>query len=457
MTRGPVPNRDPKGLEAAFRMICSFCRPSGKAGVAGLAAGVLIFWLTAASLPLLADGTSPLPAQPAAGGEDFGQYLVDHQADLTPFFTKNAEEFFKLGVPMLMGMMGWVILFTMLAGWGVDVLLSRGFAFFFAPAFTDLKRSVIYATGRLFLSFVYTCLTGLAVVFSLRLSHAGIVTTLVVLLLLAVALAAQIVWILYLYRTSFSVSAVFYFAIIVAHGVVGFLIAKPVIGLRASSVTTDFVDRAVTPKLQAEVESTKRELAGVQAARDDAAAKAADLQHQIAQAQAEQEQLRNEIEEKKNSDIYVFGQIVRARARDELDSARDQITAFLANFPASSLDAMAQAQLAQINDQIAVEQAQKQREEADAARAAQLARADLLARAAKGDVTLSEMRQALIGKTRAEVSDLLGPPSDTASDSWGYRQRMILNPLTNETFGLMVYFTEGTVQGVDYNRNGGSQ
>jgi len=300
-------------------------------------------------------------------------------------------------------------------------------------------------------------LTGLAVVFSLRLSHAGIVTTLVVLLLLAMALAAQIVWILYLYRTSFSVSAVFYFAIIVAHGVVGFLIAKPVIGLRASSVTTDFVDRAVTPKLQAEVESTKRELAGVQAARDEAGAKVADLQHQIAQAQAEEERLRQEIEEKKNSDIYVFAQIVKVRAGGSLDSARDQTTAFLAKFPASSLDAQAQAQLAQINDQIAVEQAQKQQEEADATRAAQLARADLLARAAKGDVTLSEMRQALIGKTRAQVSDLLGPPSDTASDSWGYRQRMILNPLTNETFGLMVYFSEGAVQGVDYNRNGGSQ
>jgi hypothetical protein len=392
-----------------------------------------------------------------AGGEDFGQYLVDHQADLAPFFTKNAESLFKLAVPVLMGMMGWVIFFTMLAGWAIDILMSRGFAFFFAPAFIDLKRSVIYATGRLFLSFVYTCLIGLAIVFSLKLSHAGIVTTLAVLLLLAVALAAQIVWILYLYRTSFSVSAAFYLVIIVAHGVVGFLIAKPVVGLRASSVTTDFVDRAVTPGLQAEVESTKHKLADVESACDAAGAKAADLQRQAAQAQAEQERLRREIEEKKNSDIYVFSRIVRARAQDELDSARDQSTAFLAKFPMSSLDALARAQLARINDQIALEQAQKQQEQADTARAMEQARADLLARVTKGDVTLSEMRQALIGKTRAQVSDLLGLPSDTASDSWAYRQRMILNPLSNERYGLIVYFTEGTVQGVDYNRNGGSQ
>ena len=95
-------------------------------------------------------------------------------------------------------------------------------------------------------------------------------------------------------------------------------------------------------------------------------------------------------------------------------------------------------------------------EEADAARAAAQARADLLTRAGKGEVTLSEMRQALLGKTRAQVSNLLGLPSETASDSWSYRRQMILNPLTNEKHGLTVYFSEGIVQGVDYNQNGGS-
>jgi hypothetical protein len=104
---------------------------------------------------------------------------------------------------------------------------------------------------------------------------------------------------------------------------------------------------------------------------------------------------------------------------------------------------------------LVAQDAQKKQEEADASRAAAQARTDLLARAAKGDVTLSEMRQALIGKTRAEVSDLLGAPAETATDRWGYRQQMILNPLTNERFGLIVYFNQGTVQSVDYNRNAG--
>jgi hypothetical protein len=355
-----------------------------------------------------------------------------------------------------MGMMGWVICLTLLAGWIIDVLMGRGFAFLFAPAFAEWKRAIIYATGRLFLSFVYTCLLGLAIIFSLKLAHGGIVMVVAVVLLLLVALAAQIVWILYLYRTAFSISLAFYVAIIIVHAVVGFLIAKPVIGLRATSVATEFVDKAITPKLQDEVEATKRKLDAADSARDAVKAKVDDLQNQIAQAQTEQEQLRQEIEEKKNSDIYVFGQILQMRARDELASARAHLAAFPAKFPSSSLNVPARAQLAQINDQMAVEEAQKKQEEAAAARAAAQARADLLARAAKGEVTLSVMRQALIGKTRAQVSDLLGLPSDTASDSWGYRRQMILNPLTNEKYGLMVYFTEGLVQSVDYDRNGGS-
>jgi DNA-binding transcriptional regulator YdaS (Cro superfamily) len=297
----------------------------------------------------------------------------------------------------------------------------------------------------------------LAIVFSLRLSHPGIVMMSVLILLVIVALAAQVVWILYLYRTDFLISTAFYLALIVVHGIVGFLIAKPIVSLQATHVATDFVDRVLTPRLQAEIDSTKHDLAAVESARDATKAKTAELQDQITQAQAEQEQLRKEIEAKKNSDIYVFGQIVQARARGELASARDQITAFLTKFPTSILYNSARVQLAQVESQLAVEETQKKQEEADAARALAQARSDLLARAGKGEVTLSEMRQALIGKTRAEVSNLLGLPSETASDSWGYRQQMILNPLTNEKHGLMVYFAQGAVQSVDYNRNGEPQ
>ena len=412
-----------------------------------------ILLLAAASLPLLAavNGGGVAP-----GNQDFGQYLADHQDDLAPFFTTNAGDFLKLALPLLMSMLSGVILFTMLLGWGIDVLMSRGYAFFFAPSFGDWKRSIIYATGRLFLSFVYTCLMGLAIVLSLGLTHALTVISVVVTVLLVVAFAAQVVWILYLYRTTFTHSTVFYLALALVHFVAGILIAGPVMGPHASSMATNFIDRAITPRLQAEADSTKAELARVKSARDAEKVKAGDLQGQIAQSQAEQDRLRQQIEEKKNSDIYTLAQIIKARSQGNLASARDQLAAFPSRFPNSPLDTLARTQLSEVTDQMTVDLAQKKEQAADEARAEAQARADLLARAARGEVTLSEMRKVLIGKTRAQVSDLLGMPTETASDSWGYTQQMIVNPLTNEKHGLMVYFNLGNVQSVDYDRTGSS-
>ncbi len=412
----------------------------------------MILWLAASGWTALADGPNP---PPAAGGEDFGQYLADHQDDLAPFFAKNAEELTRQAIPVLMGVLGWVVIFTMLVGWGVDVVMSRGFAFFFSPAHAEIKRALIYATGRLFLSFLYTCLMAVAIVFSLGFFYAVVIIACVLVLLMLVAFAAQIVWILYLYRTPFSVSFLFYLAVIVVHTALGALIAKPVLESRASVAIADFFDQAVTPKLQAETTATRHELAEVASARNAVRAKVADLQNQISQAQADQELLRKEIVDKKNSDIYVLSRIIQLRAHGDLASAHDQLAAFPGQFPASPLDALAQTQLAQVTAEMTAQAEQKKQEEADAARAEAEARADLLARADKGEVTLSEMRKVLIGKTRDQVSSLLGLPSETASDSWGYRRQMIMNPITNQKFGLLVYFNEGTVQSVDYYRNAG--
>ena len=187
---------------------------------------------------------------------------------------------------MLLGMLTWVIVITMVVGWAVDILMSRGFAYFFAPAFAEIKRSVIYATGRLFLSFVYSGLLTLAVVFSLKLVYAGALIAVAGTILVVVALAAQLVWILYLYRTSFGASVVFYVAVIIAHTLLFFLIAQPVIGLKANSAITDFVDQAITPRLKVEADVIKEQLATAASDRDSVKAKVTDLHDKIAQDHA---------------------------------------------------------------------------------------------------------------------------------------------------------------------------
>jgi hypothetical protein len=442
MTRGyvpcPVPDRGVKGFPVRFVAIFSLA--------------VVILFLAAMSGLLLADESSATPAPSATGKEDFGQYLADHQDDLAPFFSANAADICRLAVPMVMGLMGWVTVITLVVGWAADVLLSRAYAYFFAPAFAEIKRSIIYATGGLFLSFIYLGLLTAAVIFCLKLVYAGVVLAVVVPILVLVAVAAQVVWILYLYRTTFAASGLFYVAIVLVHTILFLLIAQPVVGFKANSTVTDFIDQVITSRMKAEAEATRQKLAAADSDRNSVKAKVADLQNQLTQAQADAAQLSKEIDEKKNSDLYVFSQIIQARARGELASAHEQLTAFLADFPTSSMNALARAQLAEISTQMVVVSTQKKHAEADATHAAAAARADLLARAARGEVTLSEMRQVLIGKSRADVKNLLGLPMDTGTDSWGYRQQMILNPLTNEKHGLTVYFSEGTVQGVDYDR-----
>ena len=422
----------------------------------GMRIVVMLLALAAITVPLMAFAADATPASSnGASGEDFGQYLADHQDDLAPFFLKNAGDLFKLAVPLAMGMSGWIVLFTMLVGWGIDVLMSRGYAFFFAPVFADWKRSIVYATGRLCLSLIYTCLIGLAIVLCLGLAHAGVIILSAVLVLMVVAFAAQIVWVLYLFHSSFSSSAMFYLAIIVVHSIAGIMLAVPLFGSRAPQAATQFIDSAITPRLRDEVAAMRRQLASVKADRDAALVKTADLQNQISQAATEQDRLHQQIEEKKNSDIYVLAQIIKVRANGDLASARDQLGAFPAKFPGSPLNSLVRAQLDDVNNQIAMASMQEKQQEADAAKAAAQARADLLDRVAKGEVTLSEMRHALIAKTRAQVKELLGPPSDTGPDSWSYSEQMIINPMTNEKHGLFINFSEGIVQGVDYSNNGG--
>jgi hypothetical protein len=194
--------------------------------------------------PLLAATANPAPS--TGSGEDFGQYLADHQDDLAPFFSKNAGNLLKQAIPRLMELGSWVIIVTMLLGWFVDVLLSRGFSALFAPAFADMKRAMIYATGQFVLSFIYTAMIALALIFTLSFSHYEIIVTCAIVFLVVVALAAQLAWILYLYRADVPVSAGFYLILVLVHIVVAGLISGPLVGSQAVGVTRDFIAGVIT-------------------------------------------------------------------------------------------------------------------------------------------------------------------------------------------------------------------
>lgn len=434
-------------------MMHSFHLPYRRKSIVWLWSVALIFWLCAPAATLMADGTNAAPVQPqpvSAPAGDFPQYLTDHQDDLSPYFSKHTDDFFKAGVPVIFGLLGWIMVFTVLIGWVVDVLMGRGYAAFFAPAFAKTMRAVIYATGRLVLSVVLTVIMGFIITLCLTLPNTWIVVAVVALVLGLVALAAQVWWVIYLYRTNLPISVLFYISVILAHSVAGILISGPIISARSHGIITDFVDKTVVPLLQGDLAATRQDLAKATETRDVIKTKFDEAQGQVNQAKIDQDKIINDIEDRKKSEVYIFQQIIKVHAQGDLNSARDQLKDFVVKFSSGTLIEQAKAQLTMVNAEIADQEAKRKQAEADAAHAAAVARADLLARAAKGDATLSDMRQALIGKKLEDVTSLIGPPTETDSNRWGYAPKMITNPATKEKFGLTVIFSEGLVSGVDY-------
>lgn len=419
-------------------------RVISRTALSRIALAVLLLCLAASGSWLQAADAAP-PA-----GENFGQYLVDHQNDLAPFFSKNSGDFVGQGVPLVLGWLGRIMFLTLILGWILDVGLSLTYSALFAPLLSRWPRAFIYATGRLVLSVILTVLLSLLVVLIAGMAHLLTAIFLVMVVFLLIGFAVQVGWVIYLYRTSLPASILFYVAVIVVHGLIVSIAVTPFLGTRASAPIVQFLDQVVTPRLQDEVKATRQELATVTPGRDQAAATVTQLQEKIDSDRTEEISLRQQIADKKSSEPYLFSQAVKVHAQGNLEAAHDLLSALLAKFPSGALTGLVEGQLNQVNSEIVAQQALKKQEAADAARAAAQAKADLLARAGKGEVTLSEMRHVLIGKTREEVKALLGTPSDTASDRWGFGQQMIVNPMTNQRYGLAIYFSDGLVQGVDY-------
>lgn len=411
----------------------------------------VVLWLGTTGPQLMAASPSPTPApsQPAAGKEDFGQYLADHEADLAPFFSSHNAELVKEAIPFFFAVMGNVILLNLIIGWIIDVAAGRGFSIFYAPTHAKIKPAIIYGTARLVLIVALTIAGSLAGVF-ISFLHSTAAIGIFLGFLFLVDFVLEVVLVCIVYGTSPIVAALFFIGLLTIHFILGIVLTGPLVQMRVVTLVTQFIDQKITPQVKDAASEAKHDLAAASSARDEVKAKTTNFQNRLTEAQAEQDRVRKEIDQKKNSEAYVFSRIAQVRAQGNGMAAHDQLVAFIAQFPNGALTESARTQLAQVSSDLALQEAQKKQAEADAAHAVAQARADLQARAAKGEATLSDMREALIGRTRKDVKALFGDPTDIASDRWGYSQQMVVNPLTNERHGLAIYFLEGTVQSVDF-------
>lgn len=365
------------------------------------------------------------------------------------FFTQNGAVLVKDALPIAIRMDAHILLAISLVGCLFDVLLAWGFSTIAAPAYAKITRALIYATGRLALALILTLVLSFVALLGVN-AGAGWPALLVIVVLTVPAIAIQVFWAGWLYRTSARASGVFYAVLLLVHLVIGVILVPVFFSGQINAAMARYVDDSITPRLALEAIKAHQDVADIVAKRAAAQAQAVTLQNRLAQDKADEANLRQAIENGKNSPAFLFSRLVLLRAQGNLTRAATGLADFIAQHPQDPAIGAARGQLAEINQQVFVQLAAQRQEAAATDRANAQARARLMARATAGQATLSEMRAALLGKTSAQVYAIFGAPSERGADRWGYAKRMIIDPQASVPRGLTVVFADGLVQGVDY-------
>jgi hypothetical protein len=279
---------------------------------------------------------------------------------------------------------------------------------------------------------------------------AGLPALLIVAVLTIPAIFVQVFWVGYMYRTGPKPSLLFYVALLAVHALIFTILVPTVFARQVDLAVTQYMNESVVPCLRTEADKEKSNADALAARRDAVQANIDALQAQIAQDKTGELDLQKRIVASKDAPPVQYSRLVLLRAQDHLAEAGTGLAAFIARYPNDPLANAARGQLTAVNEALTAELALERQHDREMQQAAAAARRHLLADAAAGHATLSEMRNALLGKTTAQVAALFGPPTEQGADKWGYGRRMILNPDNQQRYGLTVNFIEGIVQGVDY-------
>ena len=402
---------------------------------------LLFLVATAFSIPAVADTNQ-------FAGETFGQQVLEHESDITPFLKEHQENIYRTCGPGFQYIVATILALNLIVGWFCDFVAAYILSRVFAPTYALLKQAFIFTTGHLIL-IIFFSIFSMFLFSTIGAAMPWYMFEILIVLLLLIVSVIQTILVSFCYRTAPDVSVKFYAWVFVLH-VMALALFYPITKARATTMMSSLANKVATPTLEGYVDERMKLLTIASDARDKVKGDISDAQSQFDEANTEQSQLRKQIADMKASELFVFRRIVHLHAEGDLTSARDQLNAFLVSFPAGKMIESAKAQLTQISGELAALDAQKKQAEAAAAQAAAQARADFLARAGRGEVSLSEMHKALQGKTFAEVKELFGLPAVVEAGCWGYKQQMVFNPLTNEKHGLTIYFVQGIVQSVDY-------
>ena len=249
-----------------------------------------------------------------------------------PSSPRTLPELIKDALPTAIMLGSRILLTTALACWLVDVLLGWIFSTLAAPAYAKITRALIYATGRLILAVVLTFVLGVAAMLGLN-AGAGWPALLVVIVLAVPALAIQIFWVSWLYRTTARDSGLFYVGLLLVHTVAGCVLIALVFATQIDRSVAQFVDRSIVPRLQVAALAAQGDAAPLAAQRDTARAQVAALQSRLAQDKAEEARLQQAIANGRNLPAFAFSRLVLLRAQGHLSEAATGLAAFIQAHP----------------------------------------------------------------------------------------------------------------------------
>lgn len=176
------------------------------------------------------------------------------------------------------------------------------------------------------------------------------------------------------------------------------------------------------------------------------------LKTQETAAQESIKKLQAEVASKRQTPQLVYTAIGQLVDQEKTDSAIASYAEFAAKFPGHPLATKAK-------EQIDVLESLKAQTEVDrqAARAAlveeEKRQLDIFKkRLADREVTLSDIRKAVLGKSRSEVIELLGPADADQANMLIYTEIEVFDPVRNRQRSFIINFLEGRVQGANYIR-----
>jgi hypothetical protein len=383
------------------------------------------------------------------GSDKFANTVAEHQEELQSLFQSfgadSVQELILAGIGIYLKILIVATIFQFIVEGGI----AKMFSAVFVPVFNNFQRAALWAGAQLGVRVVVLILLVLALIVT-GATHNGflglILMIFVVLLWFGIALVVTAV----IYQIGIGMALGLNLGCVIVVGVLLVGSFYPLQTLVFSPAWDAVVKEHLVVKIQAETANVLHQLQEAQNELAKEKKATQDLQDAIAAEEVKQVDLNKQIAARVLAPDYTFAALAHLRATGKLDDALAGYKDFPNKFPGSPYIPDAQNAVQDIEKQIADEAAEQKRRDDEAKLLAATKEKELHDHMAAGKATLSEIRNRILGLSRADVKGIFGDPDEDAADRWGYGKQMIIDPLTGQQHGLQVEFFQGVVRSVDY-------